>query len=253
MLSRPSIPLAENVHKPIHIVSSDASASKQSSTFSFTVRKYLLSMLVSATIGNCSLDFKKCATSPGSTALSKCFVHIFAQIFFSSSLKWTLNGAYNAMGSNTENTRNKICLWVMGASTSLLVPLQTWRLSSVTFHWSPSTNDTSVFGWKSACLVLQVDCKSCRILGSISRCCLTVSSTQIRVSREELVAVEQFGSFFKCFYWFDTVIHVEVNVDCFCRYRELTNYWCRLVWGRIRMLVNFSHQKSGVGISAPVH
>ena len=62
--------------------------------------------------------------------------------------------------SNTEDTNDKIFLWVIGASTSFFVPLHTWRLSSVTVHCSLSTEDPSILGSTSTCLVLLIDFKS---------------------------------------------------------------------------------------------
>ena len=78
------------------------------------------------------------------------------QMLFRSRLMWTLNGANKPIGSITEETNDKIFLWVIGASTSSFVPLHTWRLSSITVHCSPSTEDPSVLGSTWTCFVLLI-------------------------------------------------------------------------------------------------
>ena len=124
----------ERRYATAHIVSSDASENKRSSHLSLPVLKYLLSVLVSATSGSCAFHFRSSSSSSlGSTELSQCCPFL-VQMLFRSRLKWTLNGANSPRGSNTEETRDKIFLWVIGVSTSLLVPLQTCRLPSVIVH-----------------------------------------------------------------------------------------------------------------------
>ena len=124
-------------------MSSDASANTWSSVLSLSLLKYLLSILVSATIGSCSFHLRNSSSSLGSTSLSQCCPFL-VQMPFRSRLIWTLNGANNPIGSNTEDTSDRIFLWVIGICTSFLVPLHTWRLSSLTVHCSPSTEDPSV-------------------------------------------------------------------------------------------------------------
>ena len=119
-------------------------------------------MLVSATIGSCSSHLRNSSSSLGSTSLSQCCPFL-VDMPFRSRLIWTLNGANNPIGSNTEDTSDRIFLWVIGVSTSLLVPLHTWKLSSVTVHCSPSTEDPSVLGSTSTCFVLLIDFKSSEI------------------------------------------------------------------------------------------
>ena len=87
---------------------------------------------------------------------------IFCLVVFRSSLKWTLNEANSRRGSHTEETRDKIFLWLIGACfcSSLLVPLQTGWLSSVTVRWSPSTDEPTLIGCLSTCFVLLVDLNS---------------------------------------------------------------------------------------------
>ena len=91
-------------------------------------------------------------------------------------LRWTLNSASNPIWSNTEETIVCVCVcvcvWVsvivsdrifvsiIGASTSLFLPLHTWRMSSVTVHFSPSTESPSLLGSTSTCFVLLIDFKS---------------------------------------------------------------------------------------------
>ena len=140
-------------------MSSDASANTWSSALSLSLLKYLWSMLVSATIGSCSFHLRNSASSPGSISVSQCCPFL-VQMLFRSRLMWTLNGANKLIWSNTENTNDKILLWVLGASTSLFVPLHTWRLSSITVHFSPSTEVPSVLGSTSTCFVLLTDFNS---------------------------------------------------------------------------------------------
>ena len=121
--------------------------------------KYLLLMLVSATIGSCCFHLRNSASSPGATSLSQCCPFL-VQMPFRSRLMWTLNGANNPIESNTEETIDKIFLWVISASTSLFLPQHTWRLSLITVHCSPSTENPSVLGSISTCFVLLIDCKS---------------------------------------------------------------------------------------------
>ena len=144
---------------PVHTSCIQMRQQTRSSVLSLSLLKYLLSMLVSVTIGSCSFHLRSSASSPGSTSLSQCCSFLF-QMTFKSRLMWTLNGAKNPIVSNTEDTNDKIFLWVKGASTSLFVPLHTWRMSLITVHYSPSTEDPSELGSTSTCSVLVIDFKS---------------------------------------------------------------------------------------------
>ena len=106
-----------------------------------------------------SLHFRNSSSSLGSTDLSQC-CPFFVQMLFRSRLIRTLNGANSPRGSNIAETRDKNFLWVIGVSTSLLVPRQTCRLSSMIVQWSPSTDEPSLPGSTSTCFVLLIDFKS---------------------------------------------------------------------------------------------
>ena len=149
----------ERRYTTVHILSLDASANTWSSHLSLAVLKYLLSMLVSATTGSWSFHFRNSSFPLSSTDLSQC-CPFFVQMLFRSRLIWTLNGANSPRASNSEETRENIFLWVIGVSTFLLVPLQTCRLSSIIFYWSPSTDEPSLPGSTSTCFVLLIDLKS---------------------------------------------------------------------------------------------
>ena len=127
----------ERRYATAHIVSSEASANTWGSYLYLALPKYLLSMLVSATSGSCAFHFRHSFSLLGSTEFSQCCPFL-VQMFFRSCLIWTLNGANSPRRLNTEETRDKIFLWVIGFSTSLLVPLQICRLSSLIVHWSPT-------------------------------------------------------------------------------------------------------------------
>ena len=131
-------------------------------TLSLSLLKYLLSMLVSHTTGSCSFPVRSSFSSPGSTSLSQC-CSLSVHMPVRSCLMGTLNGANSPIGSNTQETGERIFFWVIGASTALLVPLHNWRLSSVTFLCSSSTEDPSVLGSTSTCFVLLIDFKSSEI------------------------------------------------------------------------------------------
>ena len=138
-----------------------------------------------------------------------------------SRLIWTLNGADSPRASNTEETRHKIFLWVIGVSTSLLVPLQTCRLSSVIVHLSPSTDEPSLLGSISKFFVAdwsQVlwDCVGYHV--AVDDSLLHFKSM---LWEKRLQLFENIDCFFRCFDWLDEIVHVEVVLDCFCCNWEL--------------------------------
>ena len=120
MQSQLSLFLALNVDRPLH--TSYLQMRQQTHEVQFypsLLLKYLLSMLVSATIGSCSSHFPNSDSSPDSTSLSQ-FCPFSVQMPFRSLLIWTLNGANNPIGSNTEDTNDKIFLLFIGASNFLV-------------------------------------------------------------------------------------------------------------------------------------
>ena len=116
-------------------------------------------MPISTTTGCCSFPLRISGSSPGFTSLSQCCPFL-VQMPLRSRLMSTLNGENNPIGSNNEYTKDKIFLSVIGASISLFVLLHTRKLSSVTVHCNPSTEDPSVLGSNSTCFVLLIDFKS---------------------------------------------------------------------------------------------
>ena len=78
-------------------------------------------------------------------------------MLFKNRLMWTINRANNPIWSNPEDPSHRFFLWFIGVSTSLFVPVNTWRLSSVTIHCSPSLDDSPVLGSTSSSFVLLID------------------------------------------------------------------------------------------------
>ena len=142
-----------------HLVSWDTLANTWSLVLSLSLLKFLLSKLVSATIGSLFFHLRNSAALPGFASLCQCCPFLI-QMFFRSRLIWTLNKTNNQVGSNTENTIKRIFLWVIDAWITLLLPLHSWRLSWVTVNCGPSTEDHSVLGSTSTCFVLLIDFNS---------------------------------------------------------------------------------------------
>ena len=131
MLSQLSIILIVNVDRPLHTSRLQVRQQKHEvrfypslwwSTFYRCLFQPLLEVVFFHLRNSCS--------STGSTSLSQCCPFL-VQMPFRSRLMWTPNGANNPIGSNFEDTNEKIFLWVIGDATSLFVPLHTWRLSSI--------------------------------------------------------------------------------------------------------------------------
>ena len=172
------------------------------------------------------------------TSLSQC-CPLLVQMPFRSPLMWTLNGASNTIGSNTEDTSDRIFLWVIGASTSLLAPRQTWRLSSVTVHCSPSTEDLSVLDSTSTCFVLLFDFESIGIALQTSSLLLIhfVSGNlccERRCCNWLKTSIASSGGF----YWFDEFVHVKAVLYCF---------WCNWITSSLSSPTRLRAQFAQVG------
>ena len=211
----------ERRYATAHIVPSDASANTWSSHLPLAVLKYLLSVIVSATSGSCAFRFRYFSFSLGSTELSQ-WRPFLVQMVFKSRLIWTLNGANSPRVSNTEETRVKIFLWVIGFSTSLLVPLHTYRLSSVIVHWSPSTVEPSLLCSTSTCFVSLIDGQ---VLWDGVGNHVAVGDPVLQFKsmfwEKRLQLFENLDCFFRHFDWLDEIVPVKVVLDRFFCHWEL--------------------------------
>ena len=128
-----------------HIVCSEASANKWSSTWSVFSLKYFRRMVVSARTGSCSFHSRKYFSCSSSTVSSHCCPSLL-QIVLSIRLISTVKGANSPIGSNTDETWDRTLRWVIGWRTSFFVPRQTCSVSSSIDHCNPKTEGSSAVG-----------------------------------------------------------------------------------------------------------
>ena len=119
-----------------------------------------------------------------------------------------------------------LLIWVFQI---FLLPRNTWKLSSITFHCCPGTENPSDLCSISTFFVSLIDFKSSGIVWKPHCCSLSNFSVQFYVRKKLPQLTEDLDCLFNGFYWFEEIVQVKIVLCCFAATEYIFRYHVPLV------------------------